>query len=88
MGAECRATGEKRWQEVQRMQEYQDALVDTRNEFIKTTVFGIITGLALSCFMGSLEADFSMCVFMLIMGFGVPFGWKFFTYLQSFFLLW
>ena len=76
---------EKRWQEVQRKQEYQDALVDTRNEFIKTTVFGIITGLALSCFMGSLEADFSMCVFMLIMGFGVPFGWKFFTYLQSFF---
>lgn len=72
--------------EEQRKQKYKAALVDTRSEFIKTTVIGIIIGILLVWFMkGELpERSFADCVGYFIVGFFIPFGWKFLTYLQSF----
>lgn len=73
--------------EEQRKQKYQDALVDTWSEFIKTAVIGIIVGIIFLC-VPSLRGDgldgFGDYVGYFFVAFCVPFGWKFFTYLQSF----
>lgn len=76
--------------EDQRKQKYKDALVDTRGEFIKTAIFGILVGILFVWFMtqteyGNPDSSFVDCVAYFIIGVCVPFGWKFLTYLQSFF---
>lgn len=75
--------------EEQRKQKYRDALVDTRSEFITTTVIGILVGVLLVWFMKSEHAELSFadCAGYFFLGICVPFGWKFLTYLQSFFPL-
>lgn len=76
--------------EEQRKQKYKDALVDTRGEFIKTAVIGIVVGIFLAwyCNRGeNVEAGFGDYVGMFCVAFCIPFGWKFLTYLQSFFPL-
>ena len=75
--------------EDQRKQKYRDALVDTRSEFIKTTVIGIVVGIILVWFMKSEHADstFADCAIYFFLGVCAPFGWKILTYLQSFFPL-
>lgn len=75
--------------EEQRKQKYKDALVDTRSEFIKTTAIGILIGILMAWFMKSEHAElgFVDCVEYFLFGVCVPFGWKFLTYLQSFFPL-
>ncbi|MDE6167001.1 MAG: hypothetical protein K2G28_00895, partial [Acetatifactor sp.] len=66
---------------------YKDALVDTWGEFIKTAVIGIIVAIIFLC-VPSLRADgldgFGDYVVYFFLVFCIPFGWKFFTYLQSF----
>lgn len=74
--------------EEQRKQKYKDALVDSRSEFIKTAVIGIITGII--CVWSliqdeKMEPGFVNNVAGFFVGFCIPFGWKFLTYLQSFF---
>ena len=76
--------------EEQRKQKYKDALVDTRSEFIKTAIIGVLIAILTVWFMtqteyGVDEASFVDCVGFFCLGFCVPFGWKFLTYLQSFF---
>ena len=71
--------------EDQRRQKYRSALVDTRNEFIKTALIGIVVGIIFLYIMVSQENDVPTCILGMCMGFCTPFGWKFFTYLQSFF---
>ena len=75
--------------EEQRKQKYKEALVDTRSEFIKTAVSGILLGILCIWFMQSNHdgLTFADCAGYLLIGFFVPFGWKFLTYLQSFFPL-
>lgn len=78
--------------EEQRKQKYRDALVDSRSEFITTTVIGIIVGIVFLWFMTKSnyapdESSFVDCVSYFFLGICVPFGWKFLTYLQSFFPL-
>lgn len=75
--------------EEQRKQKYKDALVDTRSEFIKTVVMGILIGILCAWFMKSQHNNLTFTDFVnyIILGFFVPFGWKFLTYLQSFFPL-
>jgi len=74
--------------EEQRKQKYKDALVDTRREFITTSVIGILIGIFLVCvYSGYEEYGFTDYVGFFIVGFCIPFGWKFITYLQSFFPL-
>lgn len=73
--------------ENQRKQKYKDALVDTRSEFIKTAVIGIIIGIIGTCWQVN-DNDISGVVDYMgafFCWFCVPFGWKFLTYLQSFF---
>ena len=75
--------------ENQRKQKYKDALVDTRSEFIKTAVIGIIIGIIGTCWQVN-DNDISGVVDYMgafFCWFCVPFGWKFLTYLQSFFPL-
>lgn len=70
--------------EQQQKQKYKDALVDTRSEFIKTTIIGIVVGLILVWFMKSSNTsagDYAMYMFL---GICAPFGWQLLTYLQSF----
>lgn len=74
--------------EEQRKQKYKDALVDTRSEFIKTSVIGIIVGIIFVWYQATQTTEgidgFSDCVGTFFVAFCIPFGWKFFTYLQSF----
>ncbi len=74
--------------EAQRKQKYKNALIDTRSEFIVTAVLGVLVGILFvwqetthenvdTSFIGYAELFFG--------GFCIPFGWKFLTYLQSFF---
>lgn len=72
--------------EEQRTQKYKNALVDTRSEFIKTSVIGIIVGVLWVWFMKSQHSELpvSECALDFFMGFCIPFGWKALTYLQSF----
>lgn len=77
--------------EEQRKQKYKDALVDTRSEFITTAVIGIIVGIV-GVWLGAWDAkntgeinSFADNVGLFFVWFCVPFGWKFLTYLQSFF---
>ena len=72
--------------EDQRKQKYKDALVDTRSEFIKTAVIGILVGIFLVWFMKGEypERGLADCVGYFVIGLCAPFGWKFLTYLQSF----
>ncbi len=74
--------------EDQRKQKYKAALVDTRGEFIKTSVIGILFSILFTWFRvreGIADDSFGEAVFLFFAWFCVPFGWKFFTYLQSFF---
>lgn len=72
--------------EEQRKEKYKNALVDTRSEFIKTSIIGIIVGLLWVWFMKSQNSEmaFGECASDFFMGFCIPFGWKVLTYLQSF----
>ena len=67
-----------------RRQQYKAALVDTRSEFIKTAVIGILIGtLTMVQMKNSITFNASAVGIFLFM-FCIPFGWKFVTYLQSF----
>lgn len=75
--------------EDQRKQKYKDALVDTRSEFIKTAVIGILVGIFFVWYSATQSranagAGFADYVGMFCIAFCIPFGWKFLTYLQSF----
>lgn len=75
--------------EEQRKQKYKDALVDTRSEFIKTAVMGVIVGIFFVwwCFSNEeagAKSGFLVYAGLFFVAFCIPFGWKFLTYLQSF----
>ncbi|MCH5251586.1 MAG: hypothetical protein J1F22_01315 [Lachnospiraceae bacterium] len=73
--------------ENQRKEKYRTALVDTRGEFIKTTVIGILVSVIATWWTannGNLS-NFGDYANAIVAWFFVPFGWKFLTYLQSFF---
>lgn len=76
--------------EEQRKQKYKDALVDTRSEFIKTAVIGIVIAFVYIWYsyryQQSLSADYDLGTWIGLFFFCVcvPFGWKVLTYLQSF----
>lgn len=76
--------------EEQRKQKYKDALVDTRGEFIKTAVIGILVGILFVWYSatqihGDVDNSFADNVGLFFVAFCIPFGWKFLTFLQSFF---
>jgi len=72
--------------EEQRKKKYKAALVDTRSEFIKTLVIGILLGAVLAFITVTGEAfDFFNVLFIFAVGLCAPFGWKLLTYIQSFF---
>ena len=79
--------------EERRKQKYKAALVDTRSEFIKTAVIGILFGILSVCLVVWDQGNtgdvytFVDYVALFCVGFCIPFGWKFLTYLQSFFPL-
>lgn len=75
--------------EEQRKQKYKDALVDTRSEFIKTSIIGILAGILWTWYSATQSqanagVGFAVYVGMFFFMFCMPFGWKFLTYLQSF----
>lgn len=74
--------------EEQRKQKYRDALVDTRSEFIKTAVIGILVGIFFVWWDSkeglNVESGLFYYVGLFFVAFCIPFGWKFLTYLQSF----
>lgn len=72
--------------EEQRRQRYRNALVDTRSEFIKVLLLGVVVGaICLYLCVSSKPRSFVDMVVFFLMGFVVPFGWKLLTYVQSFF---
>ena len=77
--------------EEERKQKYKNALVDTRSEFIGTSVIGIVVMIAFTFWLGNPFNDpityhsFIDCMGFFLATFCIPFGWKFITYLQSFF---
>ena len=73
--------------EEQRKQKYRDALVDTRGEFITTTIIGVFIGLFFVFVARDPSLTFVDYLGGFFLGICVPFGWKFLTYLQSFFPL-
>lgn len=73
--------------ENERKQKYKDALVDTRSEFIKTAVIGIVVaiiGTWWTIHSQNISENFLEVVGVFFVYFCIPFGWKFLTYLQSF----
>ena len=76
-------------EEDQRKQKYNDALVDTLSEFIITAVMGIFVGIFFIWYSAKDNsiASFGEGVGLFFTTFCIPFGWKFLTYLQSFFPL-
>lgn len=76
--------------EEQRKQKYKDALVDTRSEFIKTAVIGVVIASIYIWYsyhyQQNLNEDNSLgdWVGLFFCFFCIPFGWKVLTYLQSF----
>ena len=73
--------------EEQRRQKYKDALVDTRSEFIKIAMIGILVGIFFvwwEATHGSSDSGFLDYIGLFFGAFCIPFGWKFLTYLQSF----
>lgn len=70
--------------EEQRKQKYKDALVDTRGEFIKTTLIGVVVGIVMIIWLRDDTFTVGDYIGYLIIGLFIPFGWKFLTYLQSF----
>ncbi|MCM1056972.1 MAG: DUF6040 family protein [Firmicutes bacterium] len=91
--AKLKQDAQKREQskEEQRKQKYKDALVDSRSEFIKTAVIGVIVGVLLTWWLSTTSSSdmngFGDYMGVFILFFFIPFGWKFLTYLQSFFPL-
>lgn len=78
------AAQQARTAEEDRRQRYLSALVDTRSEFIRTCVSGVVTALLLGYLFASGDtpgAELALCA---AMAFFIPFGWKLITYLQSF----
>ena len=78
------AAQQARTAEEDRRQRYLSALVDTRSEFIRTCVSGVVTALLLGYLFASCDtpgAELALCA---AMAFFIPFGWKLITYLQSF----
>lgn len=77
-----RAKAEK----IDRRQKYLDALVDTRSEFIRTCIFGVIVSAILCslCLQASNPPGFGTMLLYAALFFFIPFGWKLLTYLQSF----
>lgn len=75
--------------ENERKQKYKDALVDTRSEFIKTALIGIVVGIIGVWWTATHTSDGEQYSFLYYVGlffgyFCIPYGWKFLTYLQSF----
>lgn len=69
-----------------RRQKYINALVDTRSEFIRTCVYGVILA-AVVCLIsvqGVNPPGAGQLLSYAVMSFFIPFGWKLLTYLQSF----
>lgn len=72
--------------EDQRKQKYKAALVDTRSEFIKTAVIGIVLGIFFVWVVAQgYGSDLIGYVLYFCFGLCLPFGWKLLTYVQSFF---
>lgn len=76
--------------EEQRKQKYKDALVNTRSEFIKTAGIGIVVAIIGVWWTATQSQSGELYGFLDYVGlffgyFCIPFGWKFLTYLQSFF---
>lgn len=69
-----------------RRQKYIDALVDTRSEFIRTCIYGVVLAAVICwiCAQGSTPPSAGQLLSYAVMCFFVPFGWKILTYLQSF----
>lgn len=74
--------------EEERKQKYKNALVDTRSEFIGTSVIGIVVMIVFFFWLDPLNAPeydgFIDLVCFFLASFCIPFGWKFITYIQSF----
>ena len=70
--------------ESDKRQKYLDALVDTRSEFIRACIAGVVVGLVFYSMFAGGGADAGSRVTCFVLGFFVPFGWKLLTYLQSF----
>lgn len=72
--------------EDQRRQKYKSALVDTKNEFIRALLLGVVIGLFF-VWLGLQNDGFQLLrtLFYFVFGLSIPFGWKFLTFLQSFF---
>lgn len=77
-------------QEDSRKAKYKAALVDTRSEFIKTSIIGAALAVFMIVFMATQGGGTTIPGYLmfLVLGFSIPFGWKFLTYLQSFFPIW
>ncbi len=69
--------------ENQRRQKYVNALVDTRSEFIKTCVLGIICGVIAALLINNTNEGGDVIISGFLYFFFVPFGWKLLTYIQS-----
>lgn len=77
-----RAEAEKK----DRRQKYINALVDTRGEFIRTCVYGVIVALVICfiCAQGDVPPSAGELLQYGVFCFFIPFGWKLLTYVQSF----
>lgn len=73
--------------ENERKQKYRDALVNTRGEFISTSLIGIVFAVLFTWWSATHGSTFDGIfdyVGFFFLSFCIPFGWKFLTYLQSF----
>ena len=65
-------------------EKYLNALVDTRSEFIRVCIYGVIASLILSFLMFDSWSSTGEALFWSVLRFFLPFGWKLLTYVQSF----
>lgn len=75
---------ERQSAEDRQRQKYINALADTRSEFLKTCILGIITGvIGWLLIQASESSSRPPYIFAILVFFSIPFGWKFLTFLQS-----
>lgn len=69
--------------EAAKKQKYLDALIDTRDEFVRACAGGAVCGIAFAVVVVYGGANFADALLAFFLGFFIPFGWKLITYKQA-----
>lgn len=61
----------------------KNALIDTTGEMIGAIIIGLIAAFLMKLFYNEISPDSSNAVFMSVLAFFIPFGWRLITYIEQ-----